>query len=134
MKFIRDKFNSGVEVGLVDNNIIINPTKQQQVNSTLQLILAGTKDGILMIEGFADVVSEEVFLTALQQGHEAIATICDGISHFQSIAGVSKKTDTLRNIPKDLIENMDKVFGDALMSALSIGDKHERGSAVSKVS
>ena len=100
---------AGVEVGMLDGEIIVNPTKQQMANSTLQLTVAGTKDGILMIEGFANFVTEEVFLKALSAGHEAIGTICDGISAFQKFAGKEKKTDTLRTIPKDLIENMDKV-------------------------
>lgn len=124
---------AGVEVGLIDNEIVVNPTKQQQANSTLQLTIAGTKDGILMIEGFSDFVTEEIFLEALQKGHEAIGQICDGISEFQKIAGVPKKTDTLRHIPKDLIENMDKVYGNKLLKALSIGDKHKRGAAVAKI-
>ena len=100
---------AGVEVGLIDGSIVVNPTKQQMANSTLQLTMAGTKDGILMIEGFADFVTEEIFLSALAAGHEAIGIICDGITTFQKIVGKEKKTDTLRLIPKDLIEIMDKV-------------------------
>jgi polyribonucleotide nucleotidyltransferase len=42
---------AGVEVGYINEEFIVNPTKSQMVNSTLHLTIAGTKDGILMIEG-----------------------------------------------------------------------------------
>ena len=59
---------AGVEVGLVDGKLIVNPTKQEMKNSTLSLTLAGTKTGILMIEGAADFLEENVMMEALKLG------------------------------------------------------------------
>ena len=59
---------AGVEVGIVDGNLKVNPTKQEMANSTLQLIVAGTKEGILMIEGAADFLPEKTMFDALMLG------------------------------------------------------------------
>ncbi len=61
---------AGVEVGMVDGRLVVNPTKQEMANSTLHLTLAGTKDGILMIEGLCDFLTEETMVEALSMGHQ----------------------------------------------------------------
>eukprot|EP00597_Dinobryon_sp_UTEXLB2267_P006313 CAMPEP_0170079124 /NCGR_PEP_ID=MMETSP0019_2-20121128/15589_1 /TAXON_ID=98059 /ORGANISM="Dinobryon sp., Strain UTEXLB2267" /LENGTH=821 /DNA_ID=CAMNT_0010292435 /DNA_START=140 /DNA_END=2602 /DNA_ORIENTATION=+ len=124
---------AAVEVGLVEGQLMVNPTKQQMANSTLSLTIAGTKEGILMIEGAADFLPEELMVTALKIGHAAIGEICDAISAFQKVAGKPKKLDTLRKLPIDLVDNIDQLFGDRLTAALSISEKHIRGAAVAEV-
>ena len=124
---------AGVEVGMVDGQLILNPTKQQKGNSTLSLTMAGTKDGILMIEGDAKFLPEEAMVEALALGHSAIGIICDAISILADKAGRPKKTDTLHALPQTLLDEIDAGFGDALEEALNIGDKHERGAAVGAV-
>ena len=61
---------AGVEVGLVNGELIVNPSKEEQRKSSLHLTLAGTKEGILMIEGLSDFLSEETILDALRIGHK----------------------------------------------------------------
>ena len=61
-------FYAGVEVGLVNGTLVVNPTKEEMANSTLQLTVAGTKDGILMIEGAADFLPEEIMVDAIKIG------------------------------------------------------------------
>jgi len=53
---------AGVRVGLVDGAFVVNPTVSQMENSTLDLMMAGTKDAVLMIEGFCDFLTEEEML------------------------------------------------------------------------
>jgi polyribonucleotide nucleotidyltransferase len=98
-----------VEVGLVNGEIVINPTKDMAQNSTLQLTMAGTVDGILMIEGFAQFVPDAIFMEAMKKGHEAIGEICRAIEAFRNVAGKPKKLHTLRIIPKELLTTMDEV-------------------------
>ena len=124
---------AGVEVGIVDGALVVNPTKSQMANSSLQLTVAGTKEGILMIEGAADFLPEATMIEALKLGHAAVGEICDAIAAFQAHVGTVKKTDTLRKAPTDLLNAMDHLYGDRLTAALSIGDKHDRGRAVSLV-
>ena len=126
---------AGVEVGIIDGEIV-NPTKEQMVNSTLQMTLAGTKDGILMIEGVADFLPEEKMIEALRQGHAAIGVICDAIDAFAALSEGTrkpKKLDTLRVFPTELLDRIDDKFGDAMQEALSIGDKQQRGKACADV-
>ena len=124
---------AGVEVGLINGSFIINPTKKEMSESTLQLTVAGTKDGILMIEGAADFLSEEQMVEALRLGHQAVGEICDGLAAFQLAVGKAKKLDTLRMPPKDLLSSMELNFGDRIDAALSIGEKHVRGFEVAQV-
>jgi len=124
---------AGVEVGLVDGELKVNPTKEEMTNSTLSLTMAGTKDGILMIEGAADFLPEELMVQALSIGHNAIGEICEAITELQKKAGKPKKTDALASLPIELMDAIDQVAGKDLEKALSIGDKHKRGAAVGKV-
>lgn len=111
---------AGVEVGLIDGKLMVNPTVDEMKNSTLKLTLAGTKSGILMIEGAANFLPEEMMIEALSMGHQAIGTICDAIAAFQAIAGKEKKLDTLRKLPDELLDSMDTVsnFNDIKLNIL----------------
>lgn len=61
---------AGVEVGLVNGQLVVNPNKHEMQMSPLQLTLAGTKEGILMIEGASDFLTEEIMVEALALGHK----------------------------------------------------------------
>src|SRR5262245_41322337 len=70
---------AGVRMGLVDGEFLINPTFEQRRKSKLDLIVAGTKDAIVMVEAGAKEVSEEEILKALDLAHDAIREIIAGI-------------------------------------------------------
>jgi polyribonucleotide nucleotidyltransferase len=74
---------SGVRVGLIENEFIINPTVEQQKHSKLDLVLAGTEDAVLMIEGASHFLTEEEILKAIEIGHDSIKKICQTIKEFQ---------------------------------------------------
>ena len=67
---------AGVRVGLIDDQFVLFPTVQQVAVSRLDLIVAGSHDSILMIEGFADQLPEDLMADALMFGHKAIIEIC----------------------------------------------------------
>ena len=71
---------AGVRVALLDGEYIVNPAAAEMEQSSLEVVIAGTESAILMIEGFADFVSEEIMLEALEVGHKAIAEICAQMS------------------------------------------------------
>jgi len=68
---------AAVRVGLVDEELVLFPTAAEMEQSKLDLIVAGSRKSILMIEGFGDQLPEEVMADAIMFGHEAIAEICD---------------------------------------------------------
>lgn len=63
---------AGVRVGRIDNEFVINPTYEQREKSELDIIIAGTKDAIMMVEAGAGGVSEEIILQAIEFGHQSL--------------------------------------------------------------
>ena len=121
---------AGVRVGMIDGKFIVNPTIQEMENSKLDLMLAGTEDAILMIEGYADFLTEEQIFEAINEGHSAIRTICEGLLQWQKLVGKPKKQEELRIPPKDLLEEIANLVGDDLKTAYRIKEKQERNDAV----
>src|SRR5207247_945044 len=70
-----EKTIAGVRVGLVDGQYVINPTFEQRKNSKLDLVVAGSRDGLVMVEAGAKEVSEEQVVGALEAAHAAIKQI-----------------------------------------------------------
>ena len=77
----------GVRVGYVDGAFVINPTFDQRKRSTLDLIVAGSKDGIVMVEAGAKEVPEAQMVQALERAHAAIKEIVAGIDALAAQAG-----------------------------------------------
>jgi polyribonucleotide nucleotidyltransferase len=115
-----------VRVGMIDGQFIINPTLEEQGKSKLDLILAGTEDAILMIEGYCDFLTEEEVLEAIEEGHAAIKEICKGLNDFRAIAGKEKVMPTLRLPPQELTDEMASHFKGKLQTAFAIQGKLER--------
>jgi polyribonucleotide nucleotidyltransferase len=120
----------GVRVGFIDGNFIVNPTIEEQKRSRLDLILAGTEDAILMIEGYADFLSEEQILDAVEEGHQAIRKICQTLTDWQKEIGKSKNTKSLRLIPKELTEEVHEFTATRLDQALRVKEKQIREESI----
>ncbi|MDR2539136.1 MAG: polyribonucleotide nucleotidyltransferase [Chlamydiales bacterium] len=119
-----------VRVGMIDGKCIINPTVEEQKSSTLDLILAGTEEAILMIEGYADFLTEEQILVAIEKGHAAIKTICQTLSQWQIQIGKLKNLGELKFLPTDLIDDMREKVNIHLNTALRIKEKSDRESTI----
>lgn len=124
---------AGVRVGMIGDEFIINPTLEQMQESCLDLILAGTSDAILMIEGYCDFLTEEQLIEALEAGHDAIKKICLCISDLQKLAGKAKNKENLRLIPDTVVKEIETLSKDKLEKALDIASKAEREQAISDV-
>ncbi len=115
-----------VRVGCIDGQFIVNPTIEQQKRSKLDLMLAGTEDAVLMIEGFCDFLTEDQVLEAIAVGHESIKSICQALSQWQSKVGKPKNREKLRQIPKELYQEVEAIANPLLEKALRIGLKQQR--------
>lgn len=115
-----------VRVGLIDGRFVINPTVEQQGKSSLDLVLAGTQDAILMIEGSCDFLTEEQVLEAIALGHKNIQTICKAFSGWQKQIGKEKNRTHLRPLPEKLVKEVKVIAEPLLDKALRIGDKKKR--------
>lgn len=124
---------AAVRVGFINGHFIINPSVEQQKSSKLDLILAGSDDAVLMIEGFCDFLTEEQVLEAITVGHEAIKKICATIAAWAKHIGKPKHLSTIRKLPPDLLKAVDTIASPLLRSALRINEKQKREVALGEV-
>ena len=81
---------AGVRVCQVNGELVVNPTYEQVENSTLEIVVAGTKDGITMVEGGAEEVGEDLMIEALEKAHKMIIEFCTLQDKLRELAGKPK--------------------------------------------
>ncbi len=119
-------------VGFIDGKYILNPSKIELKNSKLDLVVAGTKDAVLMVESEARGLTEEEMLNAVKFGHEGFVPV---IQMIEDLAKECKKTDWVVE-KKDLSEvkkKLESEFSEELKKAFSIRDKQERSNMISEI-
>ena len=124
---------AGVRVGQVDGQFVINPTFEQRKASQLDLIVAGSRDGIVMVEAGAKEVSEQDMVAALETAHAAIKEIIGGIEALAQRAGQPKKTVAAKDIDAGFRSDVQSKVYEKLAAAMRIQDKLENYSTVDKV-
>jgi polyribonucleotide nucleotidyltransferase len=124
---------AGVRIGLVDSEYVVNPTYEQRRKSRLDLIVAGSKDAIVMVEAGAKEVTEEEIIHALEVAHAAIKDVIAGIDALAKEAGKAKREVPQKAIAEELVRDVEaKAFG-PLSAAMQIKDKLENYSRVDEV-
>ncbi len=119
-------------VGFIGGKYVLNPTKKELENSKLDLVVAGTKDAVLMVESEAKGLTEQQMLDAVKFGHEGFVPV---IKMIEELAKECKKPDWVIE-KKDLSEVKKKLEGEFtkdLKKAFSIKDKQERSNLISEV-
>jgi polyribonucleotide nucleotidyltransferase len=124
---------AGVIVGRVNGEFVINPTVAQQELSDIFLVVAGTKDAIMMVEAEADEVSEEVMLEAIMFGHDEIKKIVAVEEQLVAIAGKEKMPVILKTVDAE-VDAAVRAFAEArLVEAVNIAEKHARQDAIDAI-
>lgn len=124
----------GVKVGLVDDELVINPTEEQRENSKLDLTVAGTEEAVMMVEAGADEVSEDIILDAIDKAHEEIKEIVNTQKKMREDAGKEKTDIPLVNDIEDEVNEMVKEFvSDKLKDAIDTEDKLERSEKIDQL-
>ncbi len=123
---------AAVRVGMLDGKLVVNPTVEEQKRSKLDLMLAGTEDAVLMIEGFCDFLTEEQILESIETGHRSIKLICETLNQWRKKIGKEKKRDTLHKIPEEVHHDVEKIVGPLLDKALRIAEKQKREESVAE--
>ena len=124
---------AGVQVGRVNGQFIINPTVAENAKSDIQLVVAGTKNAINMVEAGANEVTEEDMLDALMFGHEAIKQLCDFQEKIVAEIGKAKRDFPLSVPNPEVVAECNEVFKKPLQEAISTFDKLEREQAIQAV-
>jgi polyribonucleotide nucleotidyltransferase len=114
-------------VGLINDQFILNPSPEEIKNSLLDLVVAGTKSSVLMVESEAKELSEEVMLAAVDFGHQQFQPIIDLISELKAEAG-KQKISVISEDNSELKNNIANFVGDRLISAFRKTEKQARSS------
>lgn len=122
-----------VRVGLINDNFVINPNPEEQKSSKLDLVLGGTEDAILMIEGFCDFLTEEQILEAIDFGHTAIRKFCMALKKWQVEIGKEKNNKSLYTLPKEAWDAVVALSSKKIKEALTIVNKKEREAVFTEI-
>ena len=124
---------AGARVGWINDEYVLNPTVEQMDESDLDLVMAGTLEGVLMVESEAQELSEEIMLGAVNFGHDAVKPVIEAIIDIAE--SCAKEPRDLPEEPAETgtITDILKGFEGAFEAAYKIADKAERQAAVGAV-
>lgn len=124
---------AGVRLAYIDGAFVVEPATDDVKRATAELVVAGTRKGILMIEGSCDFLPEEIILEGVRAAHESIILICDAIEKLREQTGNrAKVADDLSIVPEELSAEMAQLT-EGLDDALSVIAKKERDIVVKRV-
>ena len=124
---------SGVVVGKIGKNFIINPTAEELEQSTLNLTVAGTKEAICMVEAGAEQLTEKEMLEAIMFGHEHIIKLCEFQEKIIEEIGKEKVELVLAEIDKDVQADVEAFATNKMLEAIQIKDKLEKYARIDEV-
>ncbi|MBE6844147.1 MAG: polyribonucleotide nucleotidyltransferase [Ruminococcus sp.] len=117
---------AGISVGLVDGQIVLNPTLEQRAKSDLNLTVAGSAEKIVMIEAGANEVPDDTMLEAILTGHEEIKKMVSFISDIQSQIGKKKFEFESQEVDHDMFDAIEEFAAERIKFALDTNDKNIR--------
>lgn len=123
----------GVVVGRVGGQFVINPTVAQERETDIYVVVAGTKDAIMMVEAEANEVSESVVLEAIMFGHNEIKNIVSSIEELHALAGKEKMEVKLHTVDATVNAEVREYASARLVEAVKIPEKHARQDAIDAV-
>ncbi|MDC3023557.1 polyribonucleotide nucleotidyltransferase [Pelagibacteraceae bacterium] len=123
-----------IKIGFIDDEFVVNPSKSQLSNSKLELVLAGTKEGVLMIESEAHELSEKQMLDAVVLGQENYKTVIEAIISLAKKAAkepwdLKEKDEEIKSLPSKINED----FGKQFIDAYKITEKQKRSEKLSSL-
>jgi polyribonucleotide nucleotidyltransferase len=124
---------SAVHVGFIDDSLVLNPTLSQMENSLLDVVVASTKQAIVMVETGAKEAPEDVVLEAIEFGHKANQRIIELQEELQQTCGKPKMEAQAREAAPELLNDISALLSDKLSEALEQGDKSKREQALASL-
>ena len=123
----------GARVGYIDGKYILNPTSTQLATSQLDLVVAGTAEGVLMVESEADGLNEEVMLGAVTFGHEQMQIAIKTINELAAEAGKPKWTWVAPEPNKELQSAVSGFAETAVAAAYTLTEKMQRYAKIKEI-
>jgi polyribonucleotide nucleotidyltransferase len=128
-----EKTIAAVRVALVGDAVVVNPTYAQRKDARLDIVVAGSKDGLVMVEAGAKVVPEEQVVAALEAGHAAIKQIVDLIDRMAQEAGKPKVAAPKKELNREFYREVEEKVLLPLSEAMQLQDKLESYAAVDQI-
>jgi len=120
-------------VGRINGQFKANPTRQELEASDINLVVAGSREAVVMVEGGGHFVAEEDMLNAIFFGHEALQPIIDLQVRLREAIGVTKQPVPVKERDESLVERIQQMASDPIKEAVKIKPKLERRDALEKV-
>ncbi|MDU2570540.1 MAG: polyribonucleotide nucleotidyltransferase, partial [Veillonella sp.] len=124
---------AGVRMGRINGEFVVNPTKEQLEATDLNIVVAGTKDAILMVEGGAQEVPEETILEVIMAAHEEIKKIVAFQEDMKAKVGKEKRVFESKDVPSEIADAVRAYGHDKLDAAVRCADKQQRDAQESEV-
>ncbi len=124
---------AGVRVGRIDGKFIANPTVDQRGKSDIDIVVAGSKTGVVMVEGGADIVSEEDMIDAIFFGHESLQPLINIQQELKQAVGKEKRVIAPPEIDEDLFNKVKELAEGKIYKAVQVKDKIGRNNTLSIV-
>ncbi len=117
---------AGVRVGYINDEYVVNPTRSQLLDSRMNLIVSGTRAAVVMVEGGADSLAEEVVLEGIFFGHRALQPLLDLQEEMRAAVGVPKREVPPVEIDQELKKRVAELAGPEMLAVITTPDKMER--------
>ncbi|MBL8025117.1 MAG: polyribonucleotide nucleotidyltransferase [Fibrobacteres bacterium] len=124
---------AGVRVALVDDKFIVSPTFEEVERSAMDMVVAGSKDSILMVEGGAFEVSEDTMIQGIMEGHKAIKKLCALQEEIAKECGKQKFVFVKSETDPVLKGKVKELVFDKLKAAYQIAKKEERRDSIEAI-
>jgi polyribonucleotide nucleotidyltransferase len=118
---------AGVRVGYIDGQYVINPTNDQLQVSGMEIVVAGTRDAVVMVEGGADSLSEDVVMEGIFYGHQQLQILLDLQEELRAALGKTKRQVEKPEIDEALARKVKEVAAAGMTEVITTVDKMERG-------
>ena len=122
-----------VRIGRIEGEWIVNPPMSRIVESDCDIVLAGTREAITMVEGMAKEMSEDDMLEALELGHKWIKVICDAIDELRKKVGQEKLPFEKPSVNADVEALVSSIATDKVREAMTIIEKQTRRTTLSEI-
>lgn len=120
---------AGARIAYVNGEYVLNPTRDELVDSEMDMVVACTRDAVVMVEGKADNLSEDVILEAIFTVHEQVQPLIDLQEDLQKTNGKEKRVVEEPVINEELMAKVQEIAAEGMEKVVSTADKMERGSA-----
>ena len=124
---------AGTKVVRVDGELVVNPTQEQVEAADMNIIVAGSREAVVMVEGGAQVVSEDELLEAIFLAHQEIQPLLDMQEELKAALGKPKRQAPAERRDQELIALVKDRYTDAVREALAVSGKLERHAKVDEV-